>query len=875
MISTIAIIVIHWKVFESYAWPKVVLITDKIGIFTKIALILGINPIRFKEILYMLFDFISLLIIILSIRKFNVRFNILSIITMLAALLYFVFYPYNRLMDACFRGLYVLMTLGSSLSIYALISIISDKNIKQTIKDSFIYSLFLLIVFITVGQWDPRIFLYPLIIILSITIIQFIILIISRYVKFFIKSLIFIVPLTILLYAVGKIRMKLAESISPIVPFNLNAFLGFYDVFHLTSGTSWILVNKPSLTLIHVASLLLTVDLLLIILFLTVMHSVDEQIYNIRAYIYALILIYISIMIFELNIHNVVKFFLMNREDGFLFAKLSIIKYILLMFRVPRFMDFTNKTIITTLIILAGYLISKVNKISESSTRINAILILIMIISLSLALCNGFMLRPLINRGAIFNPNPKSITFLGIPSKILTRSFPIADWNKEKILLNSFLFGKIKIGSLQLYDHGVIPIEFKPYADKFIRAGFFVKIVRLHKFFAVVLLNRTLLYGRPILIPQGLYLGSIVWSKGYVPIYLDQIIPRRYAKELINLHLPIVIYKNKYIIEKNLAVWLLLNRVVDINNSNLIILVPSKYTTCFISSLTCWSPGFIGDPHQGIFYEPGNYEYDYTYKLNWGVIQGRDVYKPFIMHFFSKRTGNYIILLRLMSTGKGILDIYIDNMKYSLAINRTETIDSRLGFIWFNISNVTIQKGIHTLRIYWISRNKNHPTIYINLVLIIPRKLWQQAFEYAMKYIEKYGINMINLQKFFKKSQIHIKESIENYPFIGKKIIIKITVFNANISPIAFDTRILWGYTLRVHGSGTRIILSVPIDYVKAGILVVPYSKNFSIYIEGYEGYTTPKGLLEILFADIATVVLLYFIFTEAYKIKRYSIKYK
>ncbi len=872
LLALVMPIFLHWKIFESDAWPKQLLITKNLYVFYKLSLYLNINIIRFNEILYYIIEIISLFIIIYSFKRiiYNKKSNILGTLLCLLAIIYFEFYPYNKLSDAIFRGIYVLMTIAASLSVYMLTSVVTSNNLKDILKTSFLYSIFLFLTSIIIGQRDPRILVYPLTLTFLILIISFILVIFTRKFLFtFIKVLLFFVPPLVLLYLMGSIRVKISESLAPIVPLDLDAFRGRYDAFHLISGTSWVLAHVPSKLLIAVTFFVFSMLILFSILFFKEIENkkvlnrslgYDKEIV-INGYV--IILTYIIILLFELNIKSIIRFLLNFDYTMLLLNKVPFIRDFLIMLRIPRFMDFSNKVIVTFLMIQLGEILGR-SRLKNIKKYLKIMIVLIIIFSFILAICNILMLKPLMKEGAVLNYNPKSIVLLGAPSKPLARDFPIAGWDKEKLLLEAFLLGRIKVGSLILYDDGIIPIKFRPYANIFKNAGFSVSELNLTRYFAIVKLNKTMIVGRPVLIPQGLYLGSEAWKKGYIPVYLDQIVPLNIVKKILNLKIPIMIYKNKEETAKILAMWLILNNRTLDANSAIKIIVPSFYAKTFTPSLTQWSPGFIGDPHHGIFYEPAKiYEYDYTYKLNWGVIQGRAVKEPLRIPFKLGTSGKYVIMVRLMSTGNGSLRLYLDgrNCAY-LKINKTENINSRIGFIWVDVCNINIKKGIHLLKIYWLPAKEESAasTIYLNLILLVREKLWRDVLNYSLNYINNNNINLSSLSNITKRPLINVRESKTLYPFLGREFNINISISNIREGvPWIIVTRLPWGYPLKINNNKNILeAFSTPVDYVKTGIIIISKNNRLTFQIKEYQEYTTPMGFIKIITIYLATIILLY-----------------
>jgi len=874
-------LLIHWKMLLPNKWPYTIYLTTHLSFCGLISKKLGISILQVQEMFCYILDSISLLIIAVPLleecRAGSLNKNAIKISLILPPILYFEFYPYNKLNDAGFLGLYAVYTISAALTIYLLFVLLKyltgRLSSSSLLIKSLIISFTLLLTTIFIGEWDPRILLYPAIFYLLLTIVTssivFLYVIVNpKVARNTLKNLaIMTIPIPVLVLTIlplGLLRIEFAEDILPVVPLNLNAFVGFYDLFHLVSGTSWI--SKAITNYMLALSFFLTSTILVISLPLISYKFItnDSKRLLYRLVINSLILAYVITLFLENNMRNIVSSLLHSEQFLLMSTKWTLLRNLLILFRVPRFMDFSNKVIVTLLLILTTSKFLQLKNLKRSS--------LIPMMMLVLVILSTSVTYPLVTYGSVLKSEPSSAIIVGSRPKIIKHDFLMADWNKEKLLLEAFLKEGIYVRSLELYTDNVFATTVKKYAMKFMNLEAF-DVNSISNYY-VIRSTKLILVGCPILVPQGLYLGSLAWKYGYVPIYLDQIMGSSTFKKILKLGIPIIIYKDKNSTITQLALSMLLNNVINVSSLKLIVLAPAMYAVDFHSRLKVWSPGFIGDPHHGIFYEPEDYEYDYTYKLSWGVVQCCECKEPLTIPFTVEYSNEYILISRVMSTNNGTLTIVIDNKRYfTKHITKTIGVNNKLAFLWLDFGRLSLEKGTHSLRIYW--QGTRNSFIYVNVIVFVPCKAMQKAISSAEEYIAKHGITLDDIRKEPFRIE-NIKSYIQQHecnsiPFAGEACTYSLLLSANRYSKIAIVLNLLYGYHINVEYHCKVLYtdyIVIPVDYVKTGILLfMPREMTIKLTVHTFQGYMVPIRIIFYLVSYLLAIICC-IIFFKAFKQK-------
>jgi hypothetical protein len=798
------------------------------GILAQLTLITNLKYGQLMEMLYFLCDAISILLIWFVFKgTFN---NLSSSIVALSSLIFNLLYPYNKLSDTNFVCLYVLMTLVVSLTIIRFMKMrnifgLQLKNaIKESILDSSLYVLTITLLYFLFSE-DLRMFLYPLSFYSLLLLVIFILAGITRNKKLISINIIILSQIAIIIFTIvpiGFLRTKLFSEVESYIPFVKDAFrptLSRTSFFPLMSGNSWTSIGIHDIS-IYSASISLSFLLASFILLYLHIQKINKNKTNLL-YAFSIIMIFMIVLSIYIKINSESNFLkLLN----LIFSNSNIMyfintnnflqfKNVALMFRVPRFFDFCMKVLFTCLIILFAeeLYMCRNYRFKQSAKIIIVMVVLLIIVSYTL------MLHNIIINGCILQPEINYF-IINTDTKIITNNFPIQDWCKLKILFEAFLNEGINTSSLVL--QGCIVVD-KNSAYFNNLSTFGLDYIDIENY-RIILLSNNMVVGKPLLVLQGLADGAIAWSRGYLPIYLDQLMGETTLRLLLEkLKLPILVTNQRNDANLDMALSLILN----MHYKNVILIPPAHYCTDFTPSLSIWSPGFIGDPHHGIFYEPKNYEYDYTYDLNYGVAQaGYLCDNSLNIPFKVANSGLYELFIRYMHVGEGKLFITIDGEQNQLTLNTTHTAGEYIGFLWKKVCSYNLEKGLHNLEIKY--KGSSGSKLYINLITLIPSEIVKENLFFASSYLNENYINL-SMAKSEIAEEIDIKYNINR---ASGRADIEIRMKNP-MQALMINLPIMWGNDVRVQWSGCDEVYLIPVDYVNTGLLLTNCNGTINLKI--------------------------------------------
>lgn len=806
------------------------------------------------ELIYFICDMLSIFVIWVS-TKDSVKITNSAIICLTFGLLFFLLYPYNKIMDTNFVALYVLMTLVSSLTISYLSFVnrcISTYTYTNRVNISFfkitlLRSIFLLsplVILYVVFTEDPRFLLYPALLLLMLATLAIIMYVISSD---RVSSLIFItsiVPclfLVICLLLIGFIRIREFVTLRAYIPFNKDAFRCTTlrtQLYFLLTGTSWTFVNVTDVSFI----LLVIGITMLLVLILYILDKENSMIILLIVNMLIVITLYINIggksmilHLLDLIVWNspYILFLLNNTSWG------SFIKCLLLMFRVPRYVDFTFKTIMTCLIIWQVPLKHSSSKIIRRT---------IMSLLLLIIMCQGSLIRLPIMRGSILNM--KQYILAPYSTSVIDNGFDIKDWAKDKLIFEAYLREKILSPSLfLLYDYVVVDSTSR-YASILSRLG--NQSVNLGRFRIIKFSNPKVIIGLPLLLLRGLVNSHLYWKNKYLlPIYLDQYI----GPSILSLIERIPLYVN---VNTNYTLELTLSIILNCYENKILLIQPAIWCNDYSPSFI-WSPGFIGDPHHGIFDEPPNYEYDYTFKLEYGVAQLKGFSKyPLQILIYLKEANTYYTFIRLMGSGEGFIEVRVDNRSKLISVSSKNSIKNVkfkkrfIGFEWRYLGIYNLSRGYHSIKISCIGTPNSK--VYINLITLIPADLFERVLNKIRRTIRvlKHEQNILRYSRLISKVKVlrmnidRVRGNFEVHLFT-----------NPDITTLIIVLPVLWGVStdVQIHGNVTDFLI-VPVDYVVTGILLINPYGEVKVYVRwSSESYLTIK-LITVIIA-LASIVLI------------------
>ena len=217
-------------------------------------------------------------------------------------------------------------------------------------------------------------------------------------------------------------------------------------------------------------------------------------------------------------------------------------------------------------------------------------------------------------------------------------------------------------------------------------------------------------------------LNGVITNTSFAPIFLDGPV----SSSIVNLPAPIVSSPRKSILD------LMAPFLIDNNRS--IILAPAKYTRNF-NPVNVWSPGYVSDPHHGIWTlvwpQAKGYEWEYSYRPEYGFAftSGND---ELTMKFSLPETGYYQVFVRaLMHPENASIKTRIDNAE--VAVNTGWSYEA-VEFQWVSLGEFRLTEGQHVLRVL-----NEKGSNAINLIVLSPSNEVERIRQLVTSFYERVG----------------------------------------------------------------------------------------------------------------------------------------